>query len=53
MPQSPVDAEYDAIQYSSNDSTPDDQHPLASDPYSLPSWLSSPPPYFDYIFNFI
>jgi hypothetical protein len=47
MPLSPTEAEYDAIQYASP--SPDDQHLLASNSYSLPSWLDSLSSTFDYI----
>ena len=38
-----AEAAYATIQSSSDDSTPNEQHLVASYPYSLPSWLSSPP----------
>jgi hypothetical protein len=47
MPLSPAEVEYDAIQSASP--SPDDQHLLASNSYSLPSWLDSLSSTFDYI----
>jgi hypothetical protein len=47
MPLSPVEASYDAIQYASP--FLDDQDLLASNAYSLPSWLNSLSSSFDYI----
>jgi hypothetical protein len=47
MPLSPAEASYDAIQYASL--SLDDQHLLASNTYSLPSWLNSLSSAFDYI----
>jgi hypothetical protein len=47
MPLSPVEASYDAIQSASP--SLDDQHMLAYDTYSFPSWLDSLSSAFDYI----
>jgi len=49
MPLSPVEAKYDAIQYTSP--SPNDQHLLESTFYSLPSWLYSLSSSFDYILH--
>jgi hypothetical protein len=47
MPLSPAEASYDAIQ--STSPSLDNQHLLASDTYSLPSWLDCLSSTFDYI----
>jgi hypothetical protein len=49
MPLSPAEAKYDAIQ--STSPSPDDQHLVASNSYSLPSWLNSLSSTFDYILH--
>jgi hypothetical protein len=49
MPLSPVEAEYNTIQFSSP--SLDDQHLLDSTSYSLPSWLYSLSSTFDYILH--
>jgi hypothetical protein len=41
MPLSPTEAAYHVIQSASYIPDSDDQHLMASDPYSLPSWLDS------------
>jgi hypothetical protein len=51
MPISPVEATYDAIQSVDHHSNCDDVHLVASDPFSLPSWVGYPPPSFDYLSN--
>ena len=49
MPLSLDEATYDAIQSVDHHSNCDDIHLIASDSFSLPSWLGSPPPSFDYL----
>jgi hypothetical protein len=49
IPHSPIEAEYDTIQYASP--SPDDQHLLASTTYSLSSWLDSLSSIFYYILH--
>jgi hypothetical protein len=49
MSLSPTEAKYDAIQSASP--SPDDQHLVASNSYSLPSWLNSLSSTFDYILH--
>ena len=49
IPLSPTEATYNAIQSVDYNSYSDDVHLVAPDPYFLLSWLSSPPPSFDYI----
>ena len=51
MPLILAEATYDAIQSIDHHSDCDDVHLVASDPFSLPSWLGSPPPSFDYLSN--
>jgi hypothetical protein len=51
MPLSPVEASYDAIQYSSPSSN--DQHILTPNTYSLPSWLNSLSSSFHYISHIV
>ena len=49
MPFSIVEAAYDAIQSIFITLECDDVHLVTSNPFSLPNWLGSPPPSFDYI----
>ena len=49
MPLSLDEATYDAIQLVNHNSDCDDVHLITSDSFSLPSWLGSPLPSFDYL----
>ena len=51
MPLSRAKATYNAIQSVDAHLECDDVHLVTFSPYSLPSWLSSPPPSFDYVSN--
>ena len=51
MPLRTNEATYDAIQPINFNLDYDDIQLVASDPFSLPSWLGSPPPSFDYLLN--
>ena len=51
MPLSPIEDAYNAIQSTSNTLNSIDQDLVASNPYSLPSWLNSLPPSFYYLFE--
>lgn len=49
MPLSQHEATFNEIQLADPHSKCDDVHLVASDPYFLPSMISSPPPSFDYL----
>lgn len=51
MPLSTVEEAYDAIQYVDVTLECDDIHLVTSDPFSLLSWLGSPPSYFYYLIH--